>query len=466
MNDSKKAKIKETLNNTRERRSHLSVKTYELKIDKSKLSKEQQDSLWKLFLEAKWVYNHILSLEDRKTFDSKTIRVMVMNKDKKMEERELSTISSQIKQSLETRISNAIHGLSVLKKNGHKVGKLKFKADIDSITLKQYGVTYKINKDYNILKIQGIKNHLHVRGIDQIQDVLEFGSANLIRKGNDYFLNVTCYEEKKEKQLSGSIGMDFGFENSLTLSNGETYNILVPVSKKARKLHKKLSREIRYAKNGGKKPPKNKNKKKIQETESSKAEKKKVYKAASRNRIKTKKQLQKAYEHTNNQKKDLKNKVVSKIVNTYEIVCFQDENIRAWQAGRHGKKVNQSALGGIMRDLKIKSHTPVMVDKFFPSTKECRKCYNNTYHPLSKRYYECDDSLCGYKHPRRDVHSACSIEEGLRNIGLLPKKVRVPRESRDFKPAEKFVPVFASANANEFQETGSLPLKPTSFSRG
>jgi len=45
------------------------VKTDELKIDKSHLSENQLDKLNLLFIEAKWLYNHILNLNKSEEFD-------------------------------------------------------------------------------------------------------------------------------------------------------------------------------------------------------------------------------------------------------------------------------------------------------------------------------------------------------------------------------------------------------------
>jgi hypothetical protein len=72
-----------------------------------------------------------------------------------------------------------------------------------------------------------------------------------------------------------------------------------------------------------------------------------------------------------------KRKIVSAVKNNFRYVCFQDESIHAWHAGNHGKKIQFSGIGGIISDLKHKSHTPLEVEKFFPSTQLCPKCGTN-----------------------------------------------------------------------------------------
>ena len=58
---SKNKQIAQTLKDTRARRKRLEAKTYELKIDASKLSKYQENTIKQMCLEYKWVYNDAVS---------------------------------------------------------------------------------------------------------------------------------------------------------------------------------------------------------------------------------------------------------------------------------------------------------------------------------------------------------------------------------------------------------------------
>ncbi len=96
-----------------------------------------------------------------------------------------------------------------------------------------------------------------------------------------------------------------------------------------------------------------------------------------------------------------------------EYIIFQDESIKAWKAGRHGKKIQNTAIGGIISALKKKAHTSVMVDKFFPSTQLCPVCKAKNKLPVWQRTYNCS---CGYTEDR-DLKSAQCIEtEGLKTL--------------------------------------------------
>ena len=144
--DEKKAKIKNKLAETREKRKFQKCLVFELKIDYSHLNVSERESLKMFFIEAKWIYNHILSQEKPFEYDYKNNKVLVRNKEKEFEERRLKYLPAKNKQDvLKTLISN-IRGLSGKKKNGIKVGKLKFKSEYNSIELSQYGTTHKITE--------------------------------------------------------------------------------------------------------------------------------------------------------------------------------------------------------------------------------------------------------------------------------------------------------------------------------
>ena len=132
------------------------------------------------------------------------------------------------------------------------------------------------------------------------------------------------------------------------------------------------------------------------------------------------------YNKITNIKKDIRNKIVSTLTNNYKTVIVQNESIHAWHASGHGKKIQNTSIGGIIRDLKNKSHTSIVVDKFFPSTQICPKCQKKNKLPIYERTYSCK---CGYEEDR-DVKSAiCIRDEGLKNS-------QIPTGRRDFKPGE------------------------------
>jgi putative transposase len=294
--------------------------------------------------------------------------------------RELRSLSSQMKQSLLKRIMDNIRGLARLKARGKKIGALTFKSQVNSIPLKQYGNTYRILDD-KYLRIQGITQKLRVNGLDQLPEGVELANATLIHQHGDYYLAITTYQlvEHSMPPLR-QVGIDFGLKNQLTLSDGIAIQYAIPITKQLRKLHRKLSKQMLH----------------------------------SQNWHKTQVKLDKAYAGVNSIKKDISNKLVHYIHDTYGVVCFQDENLKGWQR-IWGRKMLSISLGGIISTLKKKVHTPIEVDRWFPSTKTCSVCGHVQEVGLNERIFICQ--RCGTIMDRDHNSSMTLLNEGLRIVG-------------------------------------------------
>jgi len=402
----KNIKIKKTLSETKERRKGKICSTFEMKVDKSHLNNTQLEQANKLFLEAKWLYNFILSQNNIFNFNTKINKVTVLNKDKQPEERDLTIIGSQIKQDIYKQIISSIKGLSTKKKQNKKVGKLKFKSYINSINLKQFGNTYDVIGK-NKIRIQGIKKPFKVYGLEQLKENkksvfykkgFEFANAKFIIKNNDYYFHITCYYNKiitnKPIPIENEIGIDFGIKDDLTLSTGQSLNVKLPINKKIKKEHKRLSKKVKR----------------------------------SNNYWKSRTRLGKQYEKQNNIKQEIRCKTKHFFRTNFHHIAVQDESIHGWHSGLFGKQVQQSAIGGIIREIKTISQTHV-VDKWFSSTKTCINCGNKNEIGLEERIYRCE---CGYEMPR-DKHSGLNIliESHNEKNKQREGKEHVPTEHRD-----------------------------------
>ena len=428
--------IHDTIKQTKERRRTQICKQYELKIDRSHLNKQTLKHLESLFLEAKWLYNHVLAKGNIFEIDYKidTVNVKVKNH---FEQREIKHLSSQMKQEIIERIKDNINGLSKLKKNGKKVGYLKYKSEVNSIPLKQYGNTYWII-DKHYVHVQGIKQKLRVRGLFQMPKDSELASALLIRKHGDCYLHVTTYQTKsvanppaaiQEETETESIGLDLGIKNQLTLSNGIRINYEVPITGKMKKLCRKQS--------------------------------KKQYR--SRNWWKAKIKLDKAYDNSTCIKKDIQNKLVHKLTEQFKTICYQNDSIKAWQR-IWGRRILSTSLGGLSSALDKKARTPIEIPRFVPTTQECSRCNAKNETNLGDRIYEC-------------IHCGLVIDRDL-NAAINIEKKGVPTVRRESTPADTLASALMGylnkipyVRASMVVETGSSavdrgPLKPTIFSRG
>lgn len=357
---------------TRLKRAKQICKTFKFKIDWDNLNLSQKETLKMMFVEAKWIYNYLLSQEDIYSFDYKNIN-SITHKDKNKNDIpvNITYIKSSVKQELISQILNQINGLSTLKKRGYKVGKLKFKSEFNSIKLKQYNVTHYLKG--NKFKIQGIKTPIRVMGLRQLKQYsnIDYTTTNLLYDGINYFISLTCFIDKEVKiKHNNIVGIDIGVSTTLTLSNGEKYDISIEESERLKKLQAKLARQIK----------------------------------GSNNRYKTIKKLRKEYNHISNIKNDIANKLAHCLLDNYDTIVIQDEQITKWKEdGLSRSKIQHSILGRIKNKL-VSSDKVVVLDKWFPTSKFCSNCgHKNDNLTLKDREFVCHN--CGHKKDR-DIHAA------------------------------------------------------------
>ena len=369
----KNKNIAQTMRQTYEKRKSQVCKCFKFKVDKSSLSKFQAEQLKMQFVEAKWIYNYLLD-KDIFSFDYKDLNI-ITHKDKNGNDVEVNIkyISSALKQSIIKQIINQIRGLYELKKKGYDVGKLRYKSEYNSIDLKQYDNTHSIRGSK--FKIQGIKKPIRVSGLKQLNmyENIDYANAKLVYNGSDYYIILTCYIDKdkieKPNYKNDIIGIDYGVSTSITLSDGTKYDISVEESEKLKRLQVKLARQ----------------------------------KKGSNNRYKTIREIRKEYNHINNIKNDVSNKIVHSILSQNKVVVFQDEQLSSWKEdGFSGTKIQHSILGRVKSKLSQSSQS-VILDKWFPTTKYCPKCGNKVNLELSDRVFECP--TCKEKEDR-DIHAA------------------------------------------------------------
>jgi putative transposase len=283
---------------TKERRSDMTCKVIEVKIDRSRLSTKALNHLSQLFTEAKWFYNYCLGQEDVNNSDT-TAKAVPVKVGEVFEDRNFTVLKSGMKQAIKTRLFNSMSSLKALKQNGFKIGRLKFKGRINSVPLKQFNNTFYIDREDSTVRLQGMKQNLKVYGLEQLPEDAEIANATLVRKVEDFYVHITTFQVKEERIVpEASIGIDFGCQTQLTFSNGVKVEFQVPVSKRLRRLDRKIMRRGKTS--------------------------------ISKNKFKDRVKRQKEYEKITNKKTDIRKKVVSAITKAFKYVCFQDESIHAW----------------------------------------------------------------------------------------------------------------------------------------
>lgn len=372
MLEERNRKIRENGKATRERRSHMDCRVISAKIQENRLSRAKLEKLCRCFPEAKWLYNAVVASETLTIEDTSTVQVKVKGV---FEEREIKCLSAQMKQSVIESVKANISNLLKAKKKGLKVGRLQFKKECNEINLKQFRQTYDI-KSKNKIRVQNI-GILVVNGLEQINlDEVEFANAKLIQKPSGFYIHLTVYTKKQSQPTTEKeiLGLDMGIKGQLTFSNGVKVNFYLEESEQLKNLMRKLSRQVK----------------------------------GSNQYKQTLTRIKRIYEHYNNEKNDVVNKLNLVLKQNY-IICFQDELLNQWKRKKSkrrfsfGRKVQHGILGRVKDKLK-KNTSNHMLESSVPTTQTCPVCGCLTKHSLDKRKYHCNH--CGFENPDRDAHSA------------------------------------------------------------
>lgn len=392
----KNIRISETMRATFEKRSRQVCRTFEHKVHKQRLNLQQRDSLKMMFVEAKWCYNYLLGrMNHEEDFDifsykgKELVDITHRDKDGNDVPVHLSYITSSLKDSLVDRLKSQIRTLSTLKKHGKKIGGLKFKSEYTALGLKQLGITHKIVSS-NRIKVQGIKKPLPVNGLKQLSKYgkPDIANATLVNRCGDYYIYLTVYYDKDNIQKchkNSELGIDFGCETSLTLSDGRKTNAIVEESGHLRRMQRRRDRKVK----------------------------------GSNGRWKMNRRIQREYLKLSRKKDDLAHKIVHGILRDNETIVMQNEQIASWKK-KHGKKVQHGILGRVKSEFLRHPEQVFVLSRFVPTTKFCFDCgANHKDIALWDREFICPE--CGVVEDR-DVHSAeCMlwIYDNLRDkIGL------------------------------------------------
>lgn len=317
----------------------------------------------RLFAEAKWWTNAMIEAEDLKAFDTKQT-VVGVKRGEAVESETLQYLSAQTRQQLYRRMWDNLKGLKARKANGGKVGRLKFRAFVNSIPLSNQSFSFKGNR----LKLGKAPKTFRVLGLHQLGNAPDIRNGRLIRKPSGIYLSVTVRLADEPVCKSGYIGVDMGVKDALVFNDGTAVNFA----------DKGLERQIRAA-----------------HRSISRKEK------GSKNREKAKAEVRRLEEKYRNRQDDAVNKLVNKL--SPHTVVMQDELLARWKR-LFGKKMQRGILGRFKAKLKTDSAT-VVLPASYPTTQFCPACSSLNKHALSERTYRCG---CGYSAPR-DKHAALNM---------------------------------------------------------
>lgn len=205
-----------------------------------------------------------------------------------------------------------------------------------------------------------------------------------------YFVSVCCTDVETPKLpfTNNFIGIDLGIKDFAITSDGDKFvnhKYLKQSLSKLAKLQKELSRKTRGGSNWNKA------------------------------RIK----VARLYEKITNQRKDTLHKLSKSIVESYDIICVENLQIKDMVKNRKlSQSISDASWSEFVRQLSYKAEwygkELVKIDSFYPSSQTCHECgyVNKNTKDLHVRKWICPN--CHASHDR-DVNAAINIlNEGLR----------------------------------------------------
>lgn len=259
-------------------------------------SKEQKEKLLQTLELCRQTYNYFLSRLNEKDKTLSRLRFQAQLPELKKGKPELNNVYSKVLQMVLYQLYSNLKGLSQLKKNGKKVGRLRYKG-------KGWYKTFVYNQSgFKILKTGKRLDLLHLSKIDDIpvrmhREIKGNIKQIIIKRYNSgKWFACLCIENNtptEKQQIEKTVGLDVGVKHFVTDSMGR--QIENP------KFYQKSLRRIR--------------------TEHRKLSKKKK---SSKNREKQRVRLVRAYEKIRNQRNDFLHKLSRFYIDNYDLIAVED----------------------------------------------------------------------------------------------------------------------------------------------
>lgn len=275
-----------------------------------------------------------------------------------------------------------------LKKNGHKVHRPQFKKKgktKDSFYVKN-----------DLFKIEGNKIRIPKLGWVKMCERLRFNGkvigATISRTADRWFvaIQVEVEADTVRRKNNNSVGIDLGINRLATLSTGKFFNSPKAFTKNLKKL-RRLNKSVSRKALGGS------------------------------NRKKAIVKLARLHARIANIRSDYTHKITANIVRKYRFISIEDLAVsNLLKNHKLARSLSDVGLGEFRRQIEYKSvlynSKIVKIDRFYPSSKVCRKCkHKNQALTLANRVFVCPS--CGHREDR-DLHAARNIlREGLRTAG-------------------------------------------------
>jgi len=289
---------------------------------------KQEEKLLETLDLCRQTYNHFLAQWDGKAKIPSRLELQAQLPELKREKPELNRVYSKVLQLVLYQLYSNLKALSQQKKNGNKVGRLRYKG-------KGWYKTFIYNQSgFKIVTTGKRLDLLHLSKIEDVpirlhRDIKGKIKQVIIKKHNSgKWFACICVEENTQVQqrpIQRTVGIDVGVKHFLTDSDGrqmENPKFYEKSLKRIRIAHRKLSRKQKGSKNSDKQ------------------------------RVR----LAKAYERLVNQRDDFLHKLSRFYANNYDLIAAENLNIKNMVRNRNlAGKILDASWGKFLHLLEFKA---------------------------------------------------------------------------------------------------------------
>jgi putative transposase len=343
-------------------------------------------SQWKLAenLDAcRWLYNQLLqdlSVLKEKGIKLKTYDTQNMIPSLKLINPKLNLVYSKVLQMVNYTLWSNIKGLSASKKNGRRIGHIRFKGYGWYNTLNYNQSGFKVDQDHGLLRLSKIGD-MRIKIYRKIEGCIK--AVIIKREGKRWFAIVqTDQEPKTLPKTEEAIGLDVGLTSFVVDSEGneiENPRCGDHAADKLAKLQRKLARAAK----------------------------------GSNNRKTIKDKIAKLHKRINCQRDDFLHKLSRTYINNFDIICVEDLDVKGLKEKGHSSGMRRSIHDAswskfiFMLSYKAQSAGRKLI-KVDPrnTTQRCSACGSIVKKDLSVRVHECP--YCGFS-CNRDYNASRNI---------------------------------------------------------
>jgi putative transposase len=329
---------------------------------------------WKLTenLDAcRWLYNRLLQdLNEAKQKDIKlkTYDTQNMIPSLKLINPKLNQVYSKVLQMVNYTLWSNIKGLATSKKNGRKIGRIRFKGHGWYNTLNYNQSGFKIDQDHGLLHLSKIGD-MRIKIYRKIEGCIK--AVIIKREGKRWFAIVQADQEPQPlPETEEAIGLDVGLTSFVVDSEGNDIENPRYAEQSSGKLAR-LQRRLARAETG------------------------------SNNRRKIKDKITKLHKRINSQRDDFLHKLSRTYINSFDIICVEGLDVKGLKEKDHNvgmhRSIHDASWSKFIFMLSYKAQSAgrklIMVDPR-NTTQRCSACGCIVKKDLSVRVHECP--YCGF----------------------------------------------------------------------